>query len=74
MPRQTNQELLQVAERLLKMRGPADGRGSYLGDGKPAQPEVKVRAFDLAAALQELVAWRTKYPNEGYDQDQVKPV
>lgn len=40
------------------MRGPADGRGAYLGDGMPFRENTPVRAFDLADIIDELLAAR----------------
>lgn len=58
----TNDELVAMAARLRKMRGPADGRGAFLGDGLPAAPDTKIRSNDLADALEELLRFRRATP------------
>jgi hypothetical protein len=54
----TTDELQALAKRLREMRGPADGRGAFLGDGMPRMPRVDIRAGDLADVIDELLALR----------------
>ena len=63
----TNEELKVAVDNLKAMKNRAkDGRGAYLGNGMPG---LEVRAFDMADALTELLAWRTQVPDFEYDKE-----
>lgn len=48
-----NQRLVEITARLREMKGPNDGKGSFLGNGMPSN--VTIRSFELADALDELI-------------------
>lgn len=54
----SNQNIQNMITRLKEMKGPADGKGAFLGNGRPSSVAVELRSIEIAQLLEELIRLR----------------